>query len=566
MGKGVEVKKYFSEAFETIRANQKVFLILLLILLFGAYLRAYHIDYPVVGYHNWKETHYLTEARNFARDGFFKYGFFVPAYDYPGLDTAQSGAHADTFPVISVLASLFFKIFGIHLWAARIIGILFSIGSVAVMYLFVKRLFKRDDIALLSAFITALLPLYVFFSHNMQMQNPGLFFMLSGAYFYLRWHESDISSELILSALFISLAGLTNYPFLVILIPIFLTFPFERLKKIDTSHLKTYAISIFLLALMPLWVLYSKHIAAATGRTTVSLGLIKIYPLFTKQWWVVAKAYAADNYTLLGVFLALVGLISIGIFYKIKAKFEEKFVLAYALAALVFVMVMSEKLGGHSYHYFPIAPLFVILMSYALFVISTNISNFFTVSLKENKERTHAVLKYGTIIIILYFLATASFAAKNRQFDTQFFGLDVAGEYIKEHSQPSERVIFSGGQSFGVLWHADRKGYYPIPSAAEIQKAEQLGASWIFMYAWGLNDLNDAAKMEYINKNYGLVQLGFQQSPDGKQSQLLWLLLKKGGTFDFQKINEYVQNKPSPSKDYELSKGVQKIYYINVVE
>ena len=64
------------------KKNNWRFFLLILVLLFAFYLRYYHIDYPVVGYHNWKETHYLTESRNFARDGFFERGFFVPSFDY----------------------------------------------------------------------------------------------------------------------------------------------------------------------------------------------------------------------------------------------------------------------------------------------------------------------------------------------------------------------------------------------------------------------------------------------------------------------------------------------------
>src|SRR3989304_6454727 len=87
-------------------------LLLLAIILFGGYLRFYHIDYPVVGYHNWKSVHYLTEARNFAREGFFAHGFFAPANDYPYIDQDPSGLHPDTFPTISILVALAFMVFG----------------------------------------------------------------------------------------------------------------------------------------------------------------------------------------------------------------------------------------------------------------------------------------------------------------------------------------------------------------------------------------------------------------------------------------------------------------------
>src|SRR3989344_2371112 len=101
-------------------------ILLALIILFGMYLRAYHAGYPVIGYHNWKEVHHLSEGRNFAQDGFFAHGFFVPAFDYPDLDKDLSGAHSDSFPTISILIAVIFKLFGDHVLLARWVGILFN--------------------------------------------------------------------------------------------------------------------------------------------------------------------------------------------------------------------------------------------------------------------------------------------------------------------------------------------------------------------------------------------------------------------------------------------------------
>src|SRR3989344_3936162 len=82
--------------------NNWQWILLILIVLFGAYFRYYHIDYPVIGYHNWKESRYLEEARNFADEGFFKYGFFVASFDYPGIHGDPSGAHSGEFPTLSI--------------------------------------------------------------------------------------------------------------------------------------------------------------------------------------------------------------------------------------------------------------------------------------------------------------------------------------------------------------------------------------------------------------------------------------------------------------------------------
>src|SRR3990167_7599325 len=97
------------------KSKFSIFWVIIIFILFvGVAFRVYHLDYPVVGYHNWKTEHYLGEARNFERNGFFSGWFFVPQWDYPKLQAGHdfNGYHSDTFPTIPVIVSVFFKLFG----------------------------------------------------------------------------------------------------------------------------------------------------------------------------------------------------------------------------------------------------------------------------------------------------------------------------------------------------------------------------------------------------------------------------------------------------------------------
>ena len=212
MGRGKSKSKKSSNRDEEIEFKVNLpklnyfWIILALFIVLGFALRFYHVNYPVVGYHNWKTTHYITEARNFAREGFFKYGFFVPMRDTMATPNEPSdGQHYDTFPTISIVVGLFFKIFGESLIVARLVNIFFSLGSVVLFYMLIKKLFDNESLALASAFLAAINPLYVFFSHNVQMVNPGLFFMLTGAYFYATWVKDKMKkpSMLFLGVFFI---------------------------------------------------------------------------------------------------------------------------------------------------------------------------------------------------------------------------------------------------------------------------------------------------------------------------------------------------------------------------
>ena len=101
-------EKTIFDFFQSKKLNYSIIL-LVFFLFMGFYLRFYHVDYPVIGYHNWKSAHYLTEARNFADEGFFKAGFFVPLRDTMNqINEQPNGAHADTFPLDPIIIGFLF--------------------------------------------------------------------------------------------------------------------------------------------------------------------------------------------------------------------------------------------------------------------------------------------------------------------------------------------------------------------------------------------------------------------------------------------------------------------------
>jgi len=596
------------------RINYLPIALLALIVLLGFVLRIYHIDYPVIGYHNWKETHYLTEARNFAREGFFKYGIFVPAWDYPFLKADPSGAHSDTFPSTSIIVALFYMIVGPQLWAARLTGILFNTATIVMTYLVVKRLFKREDIALVSALLTATLPLFVFFSHNVDLINPGLFFMMASAYFYLRWRESYKGTEMVATVLSLTLAGLTKYPFLVIAIPMFLsfilpylvgfiqaiwksgadavsTFPSGLLRE-NLPEIKKQApyllVSLLILSAIPAWFIYSEEIIGnkyGTMAYTLSEGgMIKLEVLSDPQWWEMQKSYVRDNYTMTGLLFAIFGAAVLALIFamhlfkrNVHLTPGDYFVFFYLLAAAPFLTVMSYKLGGHSYHQYPIAPLIVMLIAY--FAIRLGDGAKYLIKQKDSGY----VAGLAMIVIVLSFFVIPwggvlfpssspacaagfceAFAASiSRQFDTQFIGLDVAGEYIKSHSGPDERILFPSHQSYGVLWHADRKGYKMPDTVADINDAEAKGAQWIFVYQWGFSVAQDKERWDYITSHYSIKQAAFIKTDQGLQP--VYFLFKKGGSFDPGILNT-ISTRKINTRNYEYSVGLQPLYYVNFEE
>jgi len=543
--------------------KHKIKILILIIILLGLSLRAYHADYPVVGYHNWKETHYLTEARNFAQDGFFSEGFFIPSIDYPNLNADPSGAHSDTFPTVSIVVALAFKIFGESLLVARSVIILFSLGTILAMYLLVKELFKREDMALVAAGLTAINPLFVFFSHNVQLMPPGLFFMIFGSYFYVKWVRKLEPRNILYAAILLTLGVLTKYTYFIILLPLLLIFPVSKLKTILKNY-KLYIAPFAVSLALPIWYVYASSIGTKTSAGLSVLQLIDISVLFQSGWWRSIQSYSIDNYTTFGMYFALIGLIAAIHFYQKNKGLGEQFLLAYGGSTVLFVILLSQKLGGHSYHQFPIAPFFILLMTYSFVVVSSTLSNIFLGSVK-GKEKIVPMARIGIILLffaILYYGGSAQ--SIDRQFNVQFPGLDVGGDYIRQNSNPGERLLFSsGGQSYGVLWHSGLKSYDDgLNSIETIKEAESRGPLWLFIYSWGLNDIG-TPKWDYISENYHIENVGFMGS--GQDTRLQYLVLKQGGSFDIDDLNSLIQNKPIQQTTYELTHGTFTFNSVTVV-
>lgn len=526
-------------------------LLLLLIILLGFYFRIYHVDYPVVGYHNWKETHYLTEARNFAREGFFSAGMFIPTYNYPKIDDDVSGAHADSFPTTSLIVGALFRLFGDSLILARFVNILFSLATILVLYLFTKELTNREDISLTSAVLFAFNPMYTFFGRKMDIINLALLLMLLGGYYYLKWLKNISFKNTLLFSVFLTFSFLTKYDFFIIFLPILFTFPYKQFKSKEFFNLNKKIYNCFLIFLLiPIWLVYTKLVSNNLNKEPFALAF-DFNSVFTKEWYSSIWMYISDSITHLGFVYAMLGLLIILLFLK---KRTNRFLLYFIYLSPIWIFIASGYLKGHIFHQYPIMPLIIILISYFFVFVATNIQKF-------------VKFKYLKIIIIFILLISVylpSMGARERMFNTQFIGLDVAGEFIKQHSSSDERLVFPSHQSYGVLWHADRKGFGSGWRTLENFKyAESVGVKWVFVYQWGMDLFQDEELWGYISKNYSLRQIGFVS---GGQTEIvpIYFLLSKGGSFDMDELNNLTQGKEINHQEYELTNDKITMGYIDL--
>jgi hypothetical protein len=528
-----------------------VIIALFAILILAFVLRVYHIDYPVVGYHNWKETHYLTEARNFAADGFFANGFLIPSWNYPNLQQNPSGAHTDSLPTISIVVGILFELFGTSLTIARLASILFVLGSIFVFYLIVDKLFKRKDLAIIASLLFAINPLSIFFGRQVQLLNPALFFCLLGSYFYILWRKNDTWKNLILFAVFLMIGILTKYSFVVFAVPILFTFPYKKLKEKVYLGKHLFLASIALLSYI--WLRYSSSVSQSVGDQFEVVD----FSVFTDSgFWMTMNLFVKDNFTTLGLWLFVLGVLAWFFVVKLNKKsLGYRFMNGYLIGSVLWFIFMGQKLQGHNYHQYPLIPLFVFFVAFFILAVYGLIRKF----LKFNW------LKWIVVILVLFLLWSPSMEAKDRMFDTQFVGLDIAGDYLLENKVEEERVMHSSHQAYGLLWHGDIMGTRGIPQTVEDMEyaRTELNANWIFIYSWDLGILSEEERGNYIKENYEVKQMGFNANSEGQISPV-YFLLKYGGLFSDSIINDALNSGNTLEKEYEFSRGKSGLYYVNI--
>ncbi|MBS3164417.1 glycosyltransferase family 39 protein [Candidatus Woesearchaeota archaeon] len=537
------------------------YVLLAAILLWGFSLRAYHIDYPAIGYHNVKESHTLGQALNFYRGD----PLLVPRQHYYSLEDPTRGVAGDNFPLVGWVIALGWKVFGPELWVARAVIITFSLGLIVMTYLLVKLLFQREDLALLTALLTAANPVLVFFGRNVQYDIPAVFFMLCAAVAYLQWRKSPRALWFALACWSGALAGMNKWPALIIGVPIALTFPWERLREYR-SYWRHYLHALLPAAVVLWWWFYAKSLnpvmAVSLGRD--SLGFLGEF--FTSRWWSTVYQYAiTDNFSRIGLWLALLGACIAFLYVR---DFKYRFIAAWCASFVLYGIVFANFLSHHNYYQIPYAPLWAILVAIFLTFLSSPVPK---MKLGPLPART---LRWALVLLLFFFVLRAPLReSADRQFATQFQGLDIAGEYIRAHAGPSDIIMDSGHQDRGLLWHADRELVRTLNVSEMLRAEEQRDLRWVFAYQWGIFEPNRLLQIpeiaEHVYANYTLRQFAFALVQQGGQQRLqeLYYLYEYGGSSPAREVflanlSVLLQSRQPESRAYESPFGSTTVYYL----
>lgn len=546
------------------------FMLLLAFMMFGFYLRSYHMDFPVIGYHNMKENQYIPYAEfMYNADEFLDY-FRTETY---WIGHKEHGYFTQyEFPLIPWIILLLWWICGIKIWLARLIIILFSIAAIPLLYDVGKKLTDNTFLVLTACFFFTIMPISVFFGRNVQPEAPAVFFILLATHFFFCWREEVLEEKkgfkhFVLFSLSILLAILLKIPNSIGLVPLLFFVPYKKLFQNKKSFAKYILLFAIILALFPLWVKFSQWAmpdAATVGTSGFgeSLEEVKVNIQMTlsfsfwREYYPALRAFAIDNFTPWFFWLAVLGIFFAFLKYKTRLGL---FIIGSFFSVFIYIFCFADKVRGHAYYQMVFLPLICFASAYALYCIASIISQ--QAGNKYQKYQKHI---FTGIIILWVALASPSVQdSAARVFDTIYIGEDTAGEFINKNSNQTERVFIDGvfSQSVGILWHAHRYGIDEIPANITWFKEleNNLQFRWVVLYGPGMNTVQTKPEVwEYIQNTYHIRQMGFIAQDN--QYALYYFVLEKGGSFNPE---SFIENKqPHVAKTYEKTGETISIYTI----
>ena len=252
-------------------------------------------------------------------------------------------------PLFDSFTMIFFNVFGVSLFSARLVSSVFSILALWVVFELANSMYN-GKIALMSAVLLAVMPGYFNLSRQALLEVMLVFFFTLSLFFFYRWLNNHQNKALVLSGLALGLGFLTKYQMLAagaVMVVCLFVLGWGQLKRLFSRF--TLLVGAAVIVIIP-WLFIAYEIYASQffsqwlyalqmgnpGRSVYSTRFpIPIFYLVEMVW-----PYSGTHP--ISLLLFFVGLTGLGLFAWRRKK-EDKFVLIWFVTVLVFFTLISNR-------------------------------------------------------------------------------------------------------------------------------------------------------------------------------------------------------------------------------
>ncbi|MBN1252320.1 MAG: glycosyltransferase family 39 protein [Bacteroidales bacterium] len=198
---------------------------LLLILLLASFVRLWGLFEPFGKI--WETSFQAYIAKNHYTHGLL-YNHFASVIGYNSDGPIYHLSHP---PLLQIIIYIYYLIFGLYDWVAKLVPITFSLVSLLLLYLIVIKVWKNKKMALYASFIFALMPMASHFGKVVNFEVPTLFFSLLYFYCYLNLDKKNAKWPLVLLFVSAFCGSLLDWPFYFMIVAVFLHSFFKKKNR-----------------------------------------------------------------------------------------------------------------------------------------------------------------------------------------------------------------------------------------------------------------------------------------------------------------------------------------------
>jgi len=346
-------------------SNRLQNILLTIVIVMVLAVRLMTINTPSLKWTAWKEIDYLYISQNYWQDGF---DFLHPEVGWPAEPPRVTEME---IPLIPFAAALLYKLFGFSTFTARAVTLL----AFMVMMIYTFKLVKREigvSIAILSAFVAGVLPLYHPFGKLLFTEPSMIAMSVVSLYYFAEWVDHERRKDWLLAFLSFTLTVSLKPESLYLFFPIvWIAF---RKYGWDIKRYKSLVILIALTLILPvIWYRYAYYLEETGAHL---FGIFKGHnksqtlTMLSNFHWYRTMAGRVIN-GILGGFYGT-GMLFVGLVAAIRLRKGGLF-FAYLAAILIYFALVAEGNIDAPYRQLPIVPsisVFVALGIQALVAIA----------------------------------------------------------------------------------------------------------------------------------------------------------------------------------------------------
>jgi 4-amino-4-deoxy-L-arabinose transferase-like glycosyltransferase len=430
---------------KSIRNNLSL-IILLAILIFATLLRLYNVSgIWSYYYHDFDGAFNSIIARNYLRYGWLKIKF-AQILDVGPLDP-DSIPYTHHPPLMPILLSISFRLFGIHEWSARLVPIMSSLGAIIALYLLASEIWNKRT-ALFACFFMSFIPMASYYGPVPGTEaSISLLSVILTTYLYILYIQSPRPLHLILMILSFLFGAIADWhafytPLLLSLHYVCFTTKARKHKTFFMFPVIAFLVFILLFFVYPkiLTGSYLTLIPKVIFRAGASVSDLGFGENFTFiQWLNKIFGFYLELYTVPVLILTLIWFLSF-IYKAVKRRNLEKdvFVIILLVLGTTHIVLFREGAWIHAYWSALLIPGLSIASALPLATIYDLISK------PSRKYRTF--LRDGFLLATVLFAAYCTFRLHSLyqvHFDHPYDYWYRFGTTINENSKFNDGILIS---------------------------------------------------------------------------------------------------------------------------